>query len=115
MGLLGGVMSYSSFSFVSGLGMLSVLHFLGSLMCFACLPPPGFLVNQATKCSRMINTENCGVIQELSMLFYTSSHILVASIALKCITWLTVISFSHIFRMKQFPFPKGGGLMLYFC
>ncbi|KYO39710.1 tectonic-1 isoform B [Alligator mississippiensis] len=39
--------------------------------------PAGFLVNQATKCSRMINTENCGVIQELSMLFYTSSHILV--------------------------------------
>ncbi|XP_019362792.1 PREDICTED: tectonic-1 isoform X2 [Gavialis gangeticus] len=39
--------------------------------------PAGFLVNQATKCSRMINTENCGAIQELSMLFYTSSHILV--------------------------------------
>uniref|UniRef100_A0A7M4FZJ9 Tectonic family member 1 n=1 Tax=Crocodylus porosus TaxID=8502 RepID=A0A7M4FZJ9_CROPO len=42
--------------------------------------PAGFLVNQATKCSRMINTESCGAIQELGMLFYTSSQILVASI-----------------------------------
>ncbi|XP_029768490.1 tectonic-1 [Terrapene carolina triunguis] len=38
--------------------------------------PAGFLVNQAVKCSRMINVGNCNTIQALSMLFYTNSSIL---------------------------------------
>nr|XP_025045172.1 tectonic-1 [Pelodiscus sinensis] len=38
--------------------------------------PAGFLVNQAVKCSRMINMGNCSTIQALSMLFYTNSSIL---------------------------------------
>uniref|UniRef100_A0A7M4F3X0 Tectonic family member 1 n=1 Tax=Crocodylus porosus TaxID=8502 RepID=A0A7M4F3X0_CROPO len=49
--------------------------------------PAGFLVNQATKCSRMINTESCGAIQELGMLFYTSSQILVVNITVQSITF----------------------------
>ncbi|XP_037734496.1 tectonic-1 isoform X2 [Chelonia mydas] len=38
--------------------------------------PAGFLVNQAVKCSRMINVGNCNTTQALSMLFYTNSSIL---------------------------------------
>nr|XP_042708392.1 tectonic-1 isoform X2 [Chrysemys picta bellii] len=38
--------------------------------------PAGFLVNQAVKCSRMINVGNCNTIQALSMLFYTNFSIL---------------------------------------
>uniref|UniRef100_A0A452H6M3 Uncharacterized protein n=1 Tax=Gopherus agassizii TaxID=38772 RepID=A0A452H6M3_9SAUR len=38
--------------------------------------PAGFLVNQAVKCSRMINVGNCNTIQALSMLFYANSSIL---------------------------------------
>nr|XP_032656471.1 tectonic-1 [Chelonoidis abingdonii] len=38
--------------------------------------PAGFLVNQAVKCSRMINVGNCNTTQALSMLFYANSSIL---------------------------------------
>ncbi|XP_067395646.1 tectonic-1 [Emydura macquarii macquarii] len=38
--------------------------------------PAAFLVNQAMKCSRMINVGNCNTIQALSMLFYANSSIL---------------------------------------
>ncbi|XP_068019515.1 tectonic-1 [Melanerpes formicivorus] len=38
--------------------------------------PAGFLVNQATKCTRSVSVENCGDIQGVSMLFYINSSIL---------------------------------------
>ncbi|XP_054700512.1 tectonic-1 isoform X1 [Grus americana] len=38
--------------------------------------PAGFLVNQATKCTRSVSVENCGNIQAVSMLFYINSSIL---------------------------------------
>uniref|UniRef100_A0A8C8RK28 Tectonic family member 1 n=1 Tax=Pelusios castaneus TaxID=367368 RepID=A0A8C8RK28_9SAUR len=38
--------------------------------------PAGFLVNQALKCSRMLNAGNCNTTQALSMLFYASPSIL---------------------------------------
>ncbi|TFK13948.1 unconventional myosin-XVIIIb [Platysternon megacephalum] len=52
--------------------------------------PAGFLVNQAVKCSRMINVGNCNTTQALSMLFYTNSSILAVSRILKHSCWLTV-------------------------
>uniref|UniRef100_A0A8B9Z4X6 Tectonic family member 1 n=1 Tax=Buteo japonicus TaxID=224669 RepID=A0A8B9Z4X6_9AVES len=39
--------------------------------------PAGFLVNQATKCTRSVSVEKCGNIQAVSMLFYINSSILV--------------------------------------
>uniref|UniRef100_A0A8D0KWC3 Tectonic family member 1 n=1 Tax=Strix occidentalis caurina TaxID=311401 RepID=A0A8D0KWC3_STROC len=39
--------------------------------------PAGFLVNQATKCTRSVSVEKCGNIQAASMLFYINSSILV--------------------------------------
>uniref|UniRef100_A0A8C7EB30 Tectonic family member 1 n=1 Tax=Nothoprocta perdicaria TaxID=30464 RepID=A0A8C7EB30_NOTPE len=39
--------------------------------------PAGFLVNQATKCSRLVSVETCSTIQAVSMLFYINSSILV--------------------------------------
>ncbi|KAM6340715.1 tectonic-1 isoform 3-T4 [Alca torda] len=38
--------------------------------------PAGFLVNQATKCTRSVSVETCGNIQAVSMLFYINSSIL---------------------------------------
>ncbi|XP_010209563.1 PREDICTED: tectonic-1 [Tinamus guttatus] len=38
--------------------------------------PAGFLVNQATKCSRLVSVEKCSTIQAVSMLFYINSSIL---------------------------------------
>ncbi|XP_025897579.1 tectonic-1 [Nothoprocta perdicaria] len=38
--------------------------------------PAGFLVNQATKCSRLVSVETCSTIQAVSMLFYINSSIL---------------------------------------
>ncbi|KFV50332.1 Tectonic-1, partial [Gavia stellata] len=38
--------------------------------------PAGFLVNQATKCTRTVSVEECGNIQALNMLFYINSSIL---------------------------------------
>ncbi|KFR16246.1 Tectonic-1, partial [Opisthocomus hoazin] len=38
--------------------------------------PAGFLVNQATKCTRSVSVEECGNIQAVSMLFYINSSIL---------------------------------------
>ncbi|NXN59639.1 TECT1 protein, partial [Rynchops niger] len=38
--------------------------------------PAGFLVNQATKCTRSVSVEKCGNIQAVSMLFYINSSIL---------------------------------------
>ncbi|XP_074743299.1 tectonic-1 isoform X3 [Strix uralensis] len=38
--------------------------------------PAGFLVNQATKCTRSVSVEKCGNIQAASMLFYINSSIL---------------------------------------
>ncbi|NWR75525.1 TECT1 protein, partial [Centropus unirufus] len=38
--------------------------------------PAGFLVNQATKCTRSVSMEKCGSIQAVSMLFYINSSIL---------------------------------------
>ncbi|NXE53504.1 TECT1 protein, partial [Casuarius casuarius] len=38
--------------------------------------PAGFLVNQATKCSRLVSVEKCSTIQAVSMLFYVNSSIL---------------------------------------
>uniref|UniRef100_A0A8C4XKG4 Tectonic family member 1 n=1 Tax=Falco tinnunculus TaxID=100819 RepID=A0A8C4XKG4_FALTI len=38
--------------------------------------PAGFLVNQATKCTRSVSVEKCDNIQAVSMLFYISSSIL---------------------------------------
>ncbi|XP_064889014.1 tectonic-1 [Columba livia] len=38
--------------------------------------PAGFLVNQATKCTRSVSVEKCGDIQAVSMLFYINSSIL---------------------------------------
>ncbi|NWR67702.1 TECT1 protein, partial [Bucorvus abyssinicus] len=38
--------------------------------------PAGFLVNQATKCTRSVSMEKCDTIQALSMLFYINSSIL---------------------------------------
>ncbi|XP_010295219.1 PREDICTED: tectonic-1 [Phaethon lepturus] len=38
--------------------------------------PAGFLVNQATKCTRLVSVEKCGNIQAVSMLFYINSNIL---------------------------------------
>ncbi|KAM9371593.1 tectonic-1 [Phaethornis superciliosus] len=38
--------------------------------------PAGFLVNQATKCTRAVRVENCGSVEAVSMLFYTNSSIL---------------------------------------
>ncbi|KAK2522822.1 Tctn1 [Columba guinea] len=38
--------------------------------------PAGFLVNQATKCTRSVSAEKCGDIQAVSMLFYINSSIL---------------------------------------
>nr|XP_025970334.1 tectonic-1 [Dromaius novaehollandiae] len=38
--------------------------------------PAGFLVNQATKCSRLVSAEKCSTIQAVSMLFYINSSIL---------------------------------------
>ncbi|KAH1180237.1 hypothetical protein KIL84_009073 [Mauremys mutica] len=52
--------------------------------------PAGFLVNQAVKCSRMINVGNCNTTQALSMLFYANSSILAVSRILKHSCWQTV-------------------------
>ncbi|NXL28127.1 TECT1 protein, partial [Glaucidium brasilianum] len=41
--------------------------------------PAGFLVNQATKCTRSVSVEKCGNIQAASMLFYINSSILAVS------------------------------------
>ncbi|NWJ08697.1 TECT1 protein, partial [Crypturellus undulatus] len=38
--------------------------------------PAAFLVNQATKCSRLVSVEKCSTIQAVSMLFYINSSIL---------------------------------------
>ncbi|NXT83183.1 TECT1 protein, partial [Zapornia atra] len=38
--------------------------------------PAGFLVNQATKCTRSVSVEKCGDVQAVSMLFYINSSIL---------------------------------------
>ncbi|NXI45760.1 TECT1 protein, partial [Galbula dea] len=38
--------------------------------------PAGFLVNQATKCTRSVSVEKCGDIQAVNMLFYINSSIL---------------------------------------
>ncbi|NXP48748.1 TECT1 protein, partial [Heliornis fulica] len=38
--------------------------------------PAGFLVNQATKCTRSISVEKCGDVEAVSMLFYLNSSIL---------------------------------------
>ncbi|NXA37323.1 TECT1 protein, partial [Eudromia elegans] len=38
--------------------------------------PAGFLVNQATKCSRLVSVERCSTIQAVSMMFYINSSIL---------------------------------------
>ncbi|NXD77195.1 TECT1 protein, partial [Halcyon senegalensis] len=38
--------------------------------------PAGFLINQATKCTRSVNVEKCGDIEAVSMLFYINSSIL---------------------------------------
>ncbi|KFV14438.1 Tectonic-1, partial [Pterocles gutturalis] len=38
--------------------------------------PAGFLVNQATKCTRSVSMETCGSVQAVSMLFYINSSIL---------------------------------------
>ncbi|XP_069727233.1 tectonic-1 [Phaenicophaeus curvirostris] len=38
--------------------------------------PAGFLVNQATKCTRLVSMEKCGNIEAVSMLFYVNSSIL---------------------------------------
>ncbi|KFP73732.1 Tectonic-1, partial [Apaloderma vittatum] len=38
--------------------------------------PAGFLVNQATRCTRSVSVEKCSDIQALSMLFYINSSIL---------------------------------------
>uniref|UniRef100_A0A8C3SID9 Tectonic family member 1 n=1 Tax=Chelydra serpentina TaxID=8475 RepID=A0A8C3SID9_CHESE len=58
--------------------------------------PAGFLVNQAVKCSRMINVGNCNTIQALSMLFYTNSSILAVSRDLKHSCWLVNITVQTI-------------------
>ncbi|NXA49768.1 TECT1 protein, partial [Nothocercus julius] len=41
--------------------------------------PAGFLVKQATKCSRLVSVEKCSTIQAVSMLFYINSSILAVS------------------------------------
>ncbi|XP_008944223.1 PREDICTED: tectonic-1 [Merops nubicus] len=38
--------------------------------------PAGFLVNQATKCTRLVSVETCDKIEAVSMLFYINSSIL---------------------------------------
>ncbi|NWZ50919.1 TECT1 protein, partial [Haliaeetus albicilla] len=47
--------------------------------------PAGFLVNQATKCTRSVSVEKCGNIQAVSMLFYINSSILAVNITVQSI------------------------------
>ncbi|NXF33370.1 TECT1 protein, partial [Nyctibius bracteatus] len=47
--------------------------------------PAGFLVNQATKCTRPVSVEECGNIQAVSMLFYINSSILAVNITVQSI------------------------------
>ncbi|NWU62664.1 TECT1 protein, partial [Pterocles burchelli] len=47
--------------------------------------PAGFLVNQATKCTRSVSVEKCGSVQAVSMLFYTNSSILAVNITIQSI------------------------------
>ncbi|NXK55637.1 TECT1 protein, partial [Chauna torquata] len=47
--------------------------------------PAGFLVNQATKCTRSVSVEKCGNIQAISMLFYVNSSILAVNITVQSI------------------------------
>ncbi|NXG69674.1 TECT1 protein, partial [Baryphthengus martii] len=41
--------------------------------------PAGFLVNQATKCTRSVSVEKCGDVEAVNMLFYVNSSILAVS------------------------------------
>ncbi|NXA17414.1 TECT1 protein, partial [Ibidorhyncha struthersii] len=47
--------------------------------------PAGFLVNQATKCTRSVSVEKCGNIQAVSMLFYINSGILAVNITVQSV------------------------------
>ncbi|NXY79009.1 TECT1 protein, partial [Glareola pratincola] len=47
--------------------------------------PAGFLVNQATKCTRSVSVGNCGNIQAVSMLFYIDSSILAVNITVQSV------------------------------
>ncbi|NXT17967.1 TECT1 protein, partial [Syrrhaptes paradoxus] len=47
--------------------------------------PAGFLVNQATKCTRSVSVEKCGSVQGVSMLFYTNSSILAVNITVQSV------------------------------
>ncbi|NWS51354.1 TECT1 protein, partial [Chunga burmeisteri] len=47
--------------------------------------PAGFLVNQATKCTRSVSVEKCDNIQAVSMLFYINSSILAVNITVQSV------------------------------
>ncbi|NXK04200.1 TECT1 protein, partial [Herpetotheres cachinnans] len=47
--------------------------------------PAGFLVNQATKCTRSVSVEKCYNVQAVSMLFYINSSILAVNITVQSI------------------------------
>ncbi|NXE24038.1 TECT1 protein, partial [Ardeotis kori] len=47
--------------------------------------PAGFLVNQATKCTRSVSVEKCSNMQAVSMLFYINSSILAVNITVQSI------------------------------
>ncbi|NWH77926.1 TECT1 protein, partial [Piaya cayana] len=47
--------------------------------------PAGFLVNQATKCTRLVSMEKCGSDEAVSMLFYVNSSILAVNITIQSV------------------------------
>ncbi|KAM6340714.1 tectonic-1 isoform 2-T3 [Alca torda] len=69
--------------------------------------PAGFLVNQATKCTRSVSVETCGNIQAVSMLFYINSSILAVNITVQSVVvqslngmW-TLLNSSDVLRLPM--------------
>ncbi|NXS69702.1 TECT1 protein, partial [Pandion haliaetus] len=66
---------------------------------------PGFLVNQATKCTRSVSVEKCANIQAVSMLFYINSSILAVNITVQSIVvqslngMRTLLNGSNVLRL----------------
>ncbi|NXX20336.1 TECT1 protein, partial [Podargus strigoides] len=69
--------------------------------------PAGFLVNQATKCTRSVSLEKCDKIQALSMLFYINSSILAVNITVQSIVvqspngMRTLLNSSDVLRLPM--------------